>query len=463
MLLIQVHSVAIVNKIVVCRFVYTDETDINEHTVVPLLRASQLYDISALTTKCSEWLANQVNSSNACILLAKSLELKRDALAQKCLEVIQNQTSEALATDVFVDIPQEALCYIVNSDRLAISEVDVFQYCITWARHQLTTQSTAVNGSGIRQVLGPVLFSIRFPTFTLQDFSSIVVPAEILNKEEELAIFRHLSMPEHARAQGDSNPPMPFPTEKRHFIRMKKAVPATTTQIAAADDVKSQDSLSSPLKRTKPSCSKTTKRSLSNSEEESQARKKMKASSVPGETLVLDEAGMTAIRMKELESPSVFSLELHEATEPMMVQSLRLSAPIIEQTAHADPPTVSIISANSNEKLLYKYPLDLKSTAFHDGVAYHDVWVQPFWLLPTEKNQLKIIYSVPENETSGSQSQSFIRRVFGSKIAKAAASSASTYNVQVLDTSAILGNGKKRVLVETTQFSPLMGLTCERT
>ena len=519
------------------RYVYTDDTDVNEHTVIPLLHAARLYDLTTLASRCSQWLSSQVNPTNACSLLAKSLELKQERLAQTCLTVIQEHTAEALSADGFVQISRDTLCYILDSERLSIPEVTVFDYCMAWAKHQLKQQpphqqrgltETRVSGEDIRQALGQALFKIRLPTLSLQDFTTRVVPAEILNKEEELSIFRCLSMPRSAHpCGGDSAQQLAvtsFPMVKRQLIEKKTLACANTaTQNAnassAPDRCVSTDDVSSSLpvpSAAKPASLKRVRFSEPDDEEVTKPKKIKKPKLAPsvtvqsttalpvtsqsmtpqpmisqsatpqsmtaqtvstalrsdkgGLSLALDPTAMNDIQVREFQSPTVFNVKLAHASAPLLVQGLRLSVPAASVAGmHSDdPPTGSVINASSGEHMLNKYPLDSKLTLYSNGVvAYQDVYVSPFWLLPDETCQINVIYNVNLTEfNNSSEKNSFIHRVFGATLAKATSSSSSgiqTYNLQVLAKSIKPRIDDQHLRVDGTPFSPVLGLIREKT
>ncbi|KAL3106318.1 hypothetical protein niasHT_013886 [Heterodera trifolii] len=65
-----------------------------------------------------------------------------------------------------------------------------------------------------RAMLGPALFKIRFPLLSNDAFSKIIVPSDVLSKDEVIAVYQFHTLP-NRRGIFDGLFPMPFPTNGR--------------------------------------------------------------------------------------------------------------------------------------------------------------------------------------------------------------------------------------------------------
>jgi len=78
----------------------------------------------------------------------------------------------------------------------------------------------------VRQVLGDSLRLIHFPAMSVDEFTKIVVPAALLDVDEENAVFRALLDPEAASpgrpagpvGPGEAPSPPRFPRSSRNFV-----------------------------------------------------------------------------------------------------------------------------------------------------------------------------------------------------------------------------------------------------
>jgi hypothetical protein len=96
-------------------------------------------------------------------------------------------TDEVLKSDCFLRTKRATLFTILEQDELCISsELDLFSACLRWAKNRI--QETG-SGLSIVKMLGLTLPLIRFRTMTSEEFSSTVVPSNVLTADEGLRIL----------------------------------------------------------------------------------------------------------------------------------------------------------------------------------------------------------------------------------------------------------------------------------
>lgn len=64
---------------------------------------------------------------------------------------------------------------------------------IKWAQKQCEKQSLEVNDNNMRLVVGPLLYLIRFPRMTLEEFASVCQFSNLLTDKEKVDIFIHFT------------------------------------------------------------------------------------------------------------------------------------------------------------------------------------------------------------------------------------------------------------------------------
>ena len=158
--------------------------------VMQVLHAAKKYQLSILVKRCVDFLDNELKASNACSILDHCQFFGEKNLSKKCLDIIERNTEEALASDDFMSISSETLGVILNSAHLAMKEVKLFEKAFEWASNR---SDRTLN---IRTALGNNLFKIRFPCMTNQEFTEIVCTKDVLTEREQLQIFKYLASPQ---------------------------------------------------------------------------------------------------------------------------------------------------------------------------------------------------------------------------------------------------------------------------
>ena len=102
------------------------------------------------------------------------------------MEVCEAQTKEAFNSDGFSEMSQDTLRSVLASDNLKMPEIEIFRYAFSWRKKRIKGTSS------VREALGYVLFKIRFPIMSPEDFSDMVCSTGILTSEEQLQIYTYL-------------------------------------------------------------------------------------------------------------------------------------------------------------------------------------------------------------------------------------------------------------------------------
>ena len=147
--------------------------------------------VSTLTARCTSFLEQQLDAENAAMLLQQSFLFDEVALADSCLQKIQQQTQEVFASESFIHSSNEVLKTVLQSDILNVTEIQVFNACIHWAKVKCRTQGIMESSENIKTALDDLIYLIRFPTMTQDQFAHCDLPLEILGESEILMMFRY--------------------------------------------------------------------------------------------------------------------------------------------------------------------------------------------------------------------------------------------------------------------------------
>ena len=121
-------------------------------------------------------------------------ELNHKRLEKICWEVIDYNMKEIFDDDTFSELSHELLLEVVKRSSLRIDELSLFKAVDRWATKRCVDETKAVNGANKRSVLGgDLLESVRFPVMSSQEFADVVIPSDILSKDEIIDVLKKFS------------------------------------------------------------------------------------------------------------------------------------------------------------------------------------------------------------------------------------------------------------------------------
>uniref|UniRef100_A0A8C9G1B4 BTB domain-containing protein n=1 Tax=Pavo cristatus TaxID=9049 RepID=A0A8C9G1B4_PAVCR len=158
--------------LILLKYMYSDEIDLEADTVLATLYAAKKYIVPALAKACVNFLETSLEAKNACVLLSQSRLFEEPELTQRCWEVIDAQAEMALKSEGFCEIDLQTLEIIVTREALNTKEVVVFEAVLNWAEAECKRQGLPVTPRNKRNVLGKALYLVRIPTMTLEEFAN---------------------------------------------------------------------------------------------------------------------------------------------------------------------------------------------------------------------------------------------------------------------------------------------------
>ncbi|XP_060610386.2 BTB/POZ domain-containing protein 6 isoform X1 [Anolis sagrei] len=193
--------------LILLKYMYSDEIDLEADTVLATLYAAKKYIVPALAKACVNFLETSLEAKNACVLLSQSRLFEEPELTQRCWEVIDAQAEMALKSEGFCEIDQQTLEIIVTREALNTKEVVVFEAVLNWAEAECKRQGLPITPRNKRNVLGKALYLVRIPTMTLEEFADGAAQSDILTLEERHNIFLWYT--------AANKPKLEFPLTKR--------------------------------------------------------------------------------------------------------------------------------------------------------------------------------------------------------------------------------------------------------
>ncbi len=114
-------------------------------------------------------------------------------LQTKCWDLIDLQTSEAIASDAFSYMHQETLTELLKRELLNVKEVDLFKAVLKWSEAECLRKEIESNPMNKRAVMGKAIYQIRFASMTQHEFGRDVDPTGILTPEEMVVFYAKFS------------------------------------------------------------------------------------------------------------------------------------------------------------------------------------------------------------------------------------------------------------------------------
>ena len=196
---------------VCCRYLYCDEVEPDEDSVLPLLYASKKYMLPALTAKCVRYLEANLTPDNVCLYYEHSILYDSSSLQKRCETFIQTRTNDIIQSPSFLEIPHASVKRILQFRKLAAEELTLFQMCNSWAKEECSRQELEPSMENRRQVLGDILYLLHLPSLPLKDFANVVSRAELLTAEEKCAIYDYIASDDTSEVVEK----LQFPTRRR--------------------------------------------------------------------------------------------------------------------------------------------------------------------------------------------------------------------------------------------------------
>eukprot|EP00088_Acartia_fossae_P037184 TRINITY_DN38355_c0_g2_i7.p1 TRINITY_DN38355_c0_g2~~TRINITY_DN38355_c0_g2_i7.p1 ORF type:complete len:909 (-),score=209.45 TRINITY_DN38355_c0_g2_i7:467-3193(-) len=176
------------------KFLYSDEVQIGPETVMSTLYTAKKYAVPTLERHCVEFLKKNLSPDNACMLLTQARLFDEPQLAALCLDMIDKNTPEALSADGFTDLDRETLSVVLDRDTLRMKESKLFGAVLRWAEAQCQRQGLPLTGDSKRNILGRLLFQVRFPTMTVKEFAQGPAQSGVLTDKETVSLFLHYTV-----------------------------------------------------------------------------------------------------------------------------------------------------------------------------------------------------------------------------------------------------------------------------
>ena len=176
------------------RFMYTDEANLSGSNVMQMWYLANKYMVPCLVKKCAAYLRENVNATNVFGILSHAQKFEDKDLENRCWEVIEKKTEEAVTSDEFFTVERSVFESVVKREKLTVKEVELFKAVDHWATKESERQGKNPEGDVKRGILGEeIVKAIRFPLMSMKEFASVAIDSHILTFKETEDMMKYYS------------------------------------------------------------------------------------------------------------------------------------------------------------------------------------------------------------------------------------------------------------------------------
>ena len=173
------------------RYFYTGCVDMTTEDLFPLMSAADQYDLAPLKRECGKKAHEYINVENVATALRESAMMREDWLTDECLKFIDQNASDVVYSDAFLDLNEDDVIAIVQRDTIVLEEIDIFNAVVRWGEamraqfrdvNAMATTTTVVVPT-LDVVLKRVLPHVRLAQIGPGDLLRVVKPSNVFPLE----------------------------------------------------------------------------------------------------------------------------------------------------------------------------------------------------------------------------------------------------------------------------------------
>ena len=174
------------------RYLYSDKVNLSGSNVMQVLYLANKYIVPSLSEKCHQYLRINLKTSNVFCILPHAQKFEDKDLEDRCWDMIEKQTEEAVTSDDFVTVERSVVEAVLKREGLNVKEVELLKAVDRWATEQCKRQVMTPDGETKRRILGEeIVKAIRFPLMSQHEFATVVLDSHILTLEEVADLVKH--------------------------------------------------------------------------------------------------------------------------------------------------------------------------------------------------------------------------------------------------------------------------------
>lgn len=169
---------------------YTDKLVVPKEIVGKVLYASEKYMLPKLKDECEDLLRNLATTDDATIVFQTAHSFNMPDLLQESFQHILQCPKQCLYSEEALNLSPECMDIILNADELMMPESAIYTFLLQWATYRCMNGGRGTDDRQLREAMGKLIFSVRFPLMDQDFFTSEISTKEILSKDELLSVYR---------------------------------------------------------------------------------------------------------------------------------------------------------------------------------------------------------------------------------------------------------------------------------
>ncbi|XP_060602641.1 BTB/POZ domain-containing protein 6-A-like [Ruditapes philippinarum] len=188
-----------------------------------LMYTAKKYAVEGLVTRCREYLETKITCDNVCTILEQAHMFDENELRNHCFITIFSNSMDVLKSPLkdYQSLCFDCLRKLLQSDKLMANEETIFIACLNWAEKQCRLKSLEISDENMREVLGEILYLIRFPNMDQRTFTDLVSGTGLLTSDEKLAVYRQFCR--YPRDGDTTTVGLRFPSKPRNATEIFRA------------------------------------------------------------------------------------------------------------------------------------------------------------------------------------------------------------------------------------------------
>jgi hypothetical protein len=177
-------------------YVYTGRILLTSDDVMAVLAVSNRFDVPEVKSHCEAYIEESIDKDNVCSLLEAAKLHDSEELRRRCEDVLLDAASEVLATDEIFHIKESTWLELLQNDRLAADEIDIFRALIRWGKH-------VAQGRSLEDVLAKLLPHVRYVLIQPKQLRNYVAELHVVPEKLLLDAALYLLAP-HENEMGST-------------------------------------------------------------------------------------------------------------------------------------------------------------------------------------------------------------------------------------------------------------------
>ena len=177
-------------------YIYTGCIEIPAESAMNLLNAANMYGLLSLMKSCSACIQENLNASNVCEIMVQSAAFAD--ITNLCMHFIEENSTEVFMSKNIRHLTPNILAMVLQSDNLAINEIELYEGIVEWGRYQCEAYHTGAGEEkvSLEDMLSDVIPHIRLPLISASDLVKIVKPTGVVPTDMYLEAIEYHAAPD---------------------------------------------------------------------------------------------------------------------------------------------------------------------------------------------------------------------------------------------------------------------------